>query len=72
MLNTSAESGGRRSSAGGGARKKSLKGQGHGKPKAYKLGDTAPMNVSTFVSRILLNVCCEGISFTYFTLCVPD
>ena len=49
MLNTSAESGGRRSSAGGGARKKSLKGQGHGKPKAYKLGETAPMNVSSYV-----------------------
>ena len=45
MLNTSAESGtsGRRSSTGA-ARKKSLKGQN--KPKAYKLGETAPMNVS--------------------------
>ncbi|XP_063690971.1 uncharacterized protein LOC134823447 isoform X2 [Bolinopsis microptera] len=51
MLNNSAESGGRRSSAGGGARKKSLKGQGHGKPKAYKLGETAPMNLGYMKHR---------------------
>ena len=45
MLNTSAESGTSRRSSTGGARRKSLKG-GQGKPKAYKLGETQPMNVS--------------------------
>ncbi|KAL5248726.1 hypothetical protein ACHWQZ_G017795 [Mnemiopsis leidyi] len=44
MLNTSAESGTSRRSSTGGARKKSLKG-GQGKPKAYKLGETQPINI---------------------------
>ena len=48
MLNTSAES--RRSSAG---RKKSLGKGSHGKPKAYKLGETTPMNVSILTNHEL-------------------
>jgi hypothetical protein len=50
MLNTSAESGASRRSSTGGQRKKSLKGQN--KPKAYKLGETTPMNVSFFILKL--------------------
>ena len=62
MLNTSAESGTSRRSSTGGARRKSLKG-GQGKPKAYKLGETQPMNVS----GLLMNTFCDFRLMRYRT-----
>ena len=65
MLNTSAESGTSRRSSTGGARRKSLKG-GQGKPKAYKLGETQPMNVSGTLVKLTFDLRSVNLLRRYF------